>query len=149
MRYFNKLIVFFVLMLLTCGVDTFAYTYRIANQTGKDVKVQLHYAFGKLGRPRIIKADARHKFSFTFPDIRFGLCLTSIMVSIKKLKKWEKAREAKMRLVTGKGIEVARIMSPIFPVVKPVVLTHVCRSKKFFLRINQKSKKIDALVFKD
>ena len=80
MKYLNKSIVFFVFMLFSYGVDTFAYTYRITNMTDFDVKVQLHYRFGKLGPPRIIKAGKTHKFSFTFPNPRFGLCLTKIKV---------------------------------------------------------------------
>jgi len=101
MKYFNKLMVFFVLMLFGYGVDTFAYTYKITNKTGKNVKVQLHSVFGKLGHPRIIGSGSKHKFSFT--DIRFGLCLDGITVSTKESGKWGKPKTVSVRVKTGFG----------------------------------------------
>ena len=102
MRYFNKLMVFFVLMLFGYGVDTFGYTYRITNKTGGDVKVQLRYAFGKLGYARIIESGGKHKFSFTFPDSRFGFCLDGIKVSTKdSAGEWGKQKKVSVRVHTG------------------------------------------------
>lgn len=93
MKYFNKLMVFFLFLLFNYGVDTFAYTYTIFNETYEDLKVQLYSTFGKLGHPRIIKSAGDRKFSFKFPDSRFGVCLTKIVVSTKdSTGKWEKGK---------------------------------------------------------
>ena len=65
MKYFNKPKVFFLFVLFSYGVDTFAYTFRIANETGRDVKVLLKYAFGRLNDyPNLIRAGAKRTFSF-------------------------------------------------------------------------------------
>jgi len=98
MKYFNKLIVFFLFILFGYGIETFGYTFTIVNMTGKDVKVRLKWAWGELtNKAHLIKPSSTSKLSFT--GIEAFLCLTKIMVSIKKSGKWEKAREAKMGIV--------------------------------------------------
>jgi len=93
MKYFNKLMVFFLFVLFSYGVDTFAYTYKIYNETYMALKVQLYSVFEKLGHPRIISSGDKRRFSFTFPDSRFGLCLTKMVVSIKNSAgKWGKGK---------------------------------------------------------
>ena len=81
MKCFNKLIVFFLFVLSSYGIDTFAYVYNVYNETYKVLKVQLYSAFGKLGHPRAIKSG--YKFSFNFGGTRKGVCLTAMKVWIK------------------------------------------------------------------
>ncbi len=50
MKYLNKLMVFCLSMLFGYGVDTFGYTYTIANMTDRDVNVQLHRIGGTLNK---------------------------------------------------------------------------------------------------
>jgi len=77
MKYLNKLMVFFLFMLFSYGIDTSAYTYTITNLTGKDVKVDLHYLFGKLAKNKpILPYDTR---KFRFGGWKIGLCLTKII----------------------------------------------------------------------
>lgn len=80
MKYLNKTVVFFLFMLVSFGVDISAYTYTIANMTGRDVKVRLHYELGKLNKQEDpIESYDTHIFSFTGGKI--GACLTQIVVS--------------------------------------------------------------------
>jgi len=90
-KYFNKLGVFFVFMLFSHGVDTFAYTYTVANMSGRDVKVRLHYMFGTLNKnDGFIEADDTREFSFG--GLKSGLCLSKMVVSSfnEDKKKWIK-----------------------------------------------------------
>ena len=93
MKYFNKLMVFFLFVLFSYGVDTFAYVYNVYNEVkGKVLKVQLYSVFGELGHPRSIKPG--EKFRFNFRDIRRGVCLTSMKVWEKgSVKKWVKGKK--------------------------------------------------------
>lgn len=102
MKYLNKLIVFSLFMLMSLSGKIAAYTFTITNQTGQDVKVRLHYAFGALNKKdELIKSFEKRKFSWKFPNPKFGLCLTKIMVSTKGLGKWVKQKqEVKLRAVT-------------------------------------------------
>ena len=96
MKYFNKLMVFFVLMLFGYGVDTFTYDYKITNQTGGDVKVQLYGLFGKLNRQaELIESGSTFKFDGESDRAR---CRTKKLKSEKKecldKLKSERARKA-------------------------------------------------------
>ena len=146
MKYFNKLMVFFVFMLFGYGVDTFAYTYKITNKTNRDVKVQLYSTFGKLGHPRIIKSGSKHKFSFIFPDSRFGFCLYEIMVSTKdSAGKWGKGKKAE--IVGYKSMaSVGRGVWRLITVVPAIWDVSLCRNRNFVLGINEKSQKIVAML---
>ena len=148
MKYFNKLMVFFLFILFSYGVDIFAYKYKITNQTDRDVKVRLHYAFGTLNnRPTLIKTG-NHRV-FNFGGWEAGLCLNKITVSTQdSAGKWGKPKKAKMRLITDKGVEITRSIHPVILVPGPPIMS-VCKSEKFFLRINPKSKKISAIVFRN
>ena len=113
MKYYNKLMVFFLFLLFSYGVDTFSHTYTIFNETYKDWKVQLYYTFfgpRKLGHARIIKSAGEFRFSFT--DIRVGLCLTKIVV-------WEKDS-------AGKWVKGKRLLKH----------SGLCESEAFDLRLN-------------
>jgi len=88
MKYFNKLMVFFLFVLFSYGVDTFAYKYTIYNETLEDLRVQLYSVLGKLGHSHSIKSGDRRKFSYTFPDSRFGVCLTKIKVAKREQGEW-------------------------------------------------------------
>ncbi len=91
MKYFNKFMVFFLFLLSSYGIDTFAYRYSVYNGTGKVLKVQLYSFFGKLGHARAIKSG--EKFRFNFTDKRLGFCLTAIKIWEKgSVKKWVKGQ---------------------------------------------------------
>jgi len=80
MKCLNKLIVFFLFMLFGYGVDTFAYTYSIANMTSRDVKVQLHWVWGELtDRNEPIDSYATRRLHFE--GSKTGLCLSKIIAS--------------------------------------------------------------------
>ena len=124
MKYFNKVIVFFVFMLFGYGVDTFAYDYKITNQTGGDVKVQLYYAFGKLNKQaELIESGSAFAFKFDLESerarcrakkleservrcrskvefekrLKAVVCLTKIRVSIQdSAGKWGKKKTIKI-----------------------------------------------------
>ena len=100
MKCLNKLMVFFLSLLFSYGIDTFGYTYTITNMTGRKVKVQLDWAWGELtnGGAIIGSYDTR---TLHFGGWDAGLCLTEIWVSRKRFGKWEKARETIMGTVKG------------------------------------------------
>jgi len=81
MKYLNKLMVFFLFMLFSYGVDTSAYTYSFANMSGRDVRMELHWVFGKLDKKgkndKLIKKYETHKFHLGGWET--GLCLTKII----------------------------------------------------------------------
>ena len=80
MKYSNKIMIIFLFMLASFGRDIAAYTFTFTNMTGRDVKVQLHYAFGSLNKePELIEAYDSRKFSFK--GIRLGLCLSKLTVA--------------------------------------------------------------------
>ena len=80
MNYLNKAMILFLFMLASFGIDISAYTYTIANFTGRDVKVRLHYAFGKLNKQNDL-IEAYDTKAFSFKGGKIGLCLTSIWVT--------------------------------------------------------------------
>ena len=131
MKYFNKLIVFLVLVLLSYGVDTFAYTYKISNQTGRDVKIQLRYAFGRLNE-KVIFIRSRGIHTLVFRGWSSGLCLTKIMVSTKKSGKWEKLKKAEIRIKKPKTIESAADL--LYRIISGSA--GICESKRIVLRID-------------
>ena len=96
MRYFNKLMVFFLFVLFNYGADTFTYTYKIHNGTDGDVHVRLYYAFGQLtNKSHLIKPGKMDKLKFGGGEA--GLCLTKIMVKQKRLNgSWGRAKKAKI-----------------------------------------------------
>jgi len=100
MKNLNKLTAFFLFILFSYGVDTFSYTYTVANMTGENVKVQLYYAFGKLGKAKVIVTDAMHKFSFK-GLIEGPKCLSKIKASRKKLGKWGKQKKVRVSGFAG------------------------------------------------
>jgi len=106
MKYFNKWMVFFLFVLIGYGVDTFTYTYKIYNGTDKDVKVQLRWTSGNLGKEKVIRAGSRHTFHIGGWEI--GLCLYKIMVRQKRLKgSWGRAKKARIRSVRESDLKVA------------------------------------------
>jgi len=90
MKNLNKLTAFFLFILFSYGVDTFSYTYTVANMTGENVKVQLYHTYGKLNdEPELIMKDVTKRFSFRGSKV--GSCLSEIRVSKKKKSgKWGK-----------------------------------------------------------
>jgi len=77
MKYFNKLMVFFLFMLFGYGVDTFAPTYTIFNMTGKNIEVKPYFfsettGKGGIGEAQLIRSNDTYRFSE--PDT----CLTKI-----------------------------------------------------------------------
>ena len=79
MKYLNKLMVFFLFMLFSYGVDTFAYTYSIANMTGRGVNVQLHWVKDTLNRKGGTWVNAFDTRKFNFGGWQVGLCLNKII----------------------------------------------------------------------
>ncbi len=77
MKCLNKIMVFFLFMLFSYGLDISAYTYTVTNLTGRDVKVQLNWLNGKLNEEaELIRPYGTKIFSFK------GLnCLYKIIVS--------------------------------------------------------------------
>jgi len=138
MKYFNKSIVFLVFMLFGYGVDTFAFKYKISNQTGRDIKVQLHYAFGKLNEKAIF-IFSRGVNIFVFKGWLSGLCLTKIMVSTRKLGKWGKLKEA--QLIDPLEFTADRLYGLI------PISTGVCASKRFVLKIDPMFDDLIALMY--
>lgn len=138
----------FLFILLSCGINTIAYNYKFVNETGKDVKVQLESTTGwKLNkRPVLIEAD--DQYTFSFKGLQAGvyaiLCLKKIMLSVKKRKGWGSQKEVKIKFIGKDGREVTR--GKVFLAKGGPRMLSMCRGKKFFLRINQKSKKINAIV---
>ena len=106
MKYFNKLTVFFLFVLFSYGVDTFAWTYRVANETGGDVKVQLRWLGGNLEKEKTIKAGSDH--TFRIKGGKIGLCLYNIKVKQKRLNgSWGRAKKARIGAIGGKDLENA------------------------------------------
>jgi len=80
MKHFNKMMIFFLFMLVSFGKDISAYRYTVTNLTGQQIKVRLYYAFGALNSQYdLIEFYGTTPFSFT--GGKGGLCLTKIMVS--------------------------------------------------------------------
>ncbi len=96
MRFFNKLMVFFLFLLFSYGVDTFGYTYTIANKTGGDVHVRLYYAFGQLtNHSYSIKENSTD--TLKFGGGKAGLCQSQVMVRQKRLNgSWGREKKAKI-----------------------------------------------------
>ncbi len=104
MKYFNKLMVFFLFLLFSYGIDTFGYTYKIHNQTGEDVRVRLYYLFGQLtNHSHLIKAGGMDKLKFGGGEA--GLCLTKIMVKQRRLNgSWGRAKKAQIGSIGAKDL---------------------------------------------
>jgi len=136
MKHFNKLMAFFAFMLFSYGVDTLAYTFTFVNKTGRDVKVQLYSAFGKLNKnPSFIKSGGTHSLKFT--GWSSGLCLTKVTVSTESSGKWGKQKEAKKKFFRRNGTEItggslADLYSGAVPGGWSIV--SMCKNKKFILR---------------
>ena len=100
MKYLNKLMGFFVFMLFSYGVDTFAFSYKISNQTGGNVQIQLYAVYGgrdkKIGA-NFIKSGGSQKFVSSY-------CLSRIMVSAKTSGNQE---EAHVKDRYGKSISIS------------------------------------------
>ncbi len=80
MKCLNKIMIFFLFMLFSYGVDISAYTYTISNLTGRDVKIELRWMNGKLNEEaELIRPYGIHKFSFK--GTKGSKCLYKIMVS--------------------------------------------------------------------
>ncbi len=85
MKYSNKTMIFFLFMLASFGVDVSAYTYTIANFTGRDVTVQLHQALSFVDKGKLTKKDVLIE-AYDTKVLSFGkgqalLCLTKIWVT--------------------------------------------------------------------
>jgi len=144
-RYFNRTMVFFLFVLFGYGIDIFAYTYKITNRTGRDVKVGLYYAFGQLtNHAHLIKPDGTSKLKFG--GWEGGLCLTKIMVWAKdSAGKWGKGKKAEIvgyKSMAPVGEGVWRLIT----VVPAIWDASLCRNRNFVLGINEKSKKIVAML---
>jgi len=151
MNYFNKRMVFLVLMLFGYGIDALAYTYTIVNQTGRDVKVQLHYDEVVRIEPHIRpgNTDDLIKQGDTLRSIfRAGLCLNKIMVSTKNsVGSWGEPREAKKKFLREDGTEITEeSIANLYSTHDAWLIVGMCQSKEFFLRIDQKSQVISAII---
>jgi len=123
MKYFNKVMGFFVFMFLSYGADTFAFfEHKIANQTGRDVKVELHSKYGmqKNGYGLI---ESRGDKRFTVSS-----CLNQIKISTETSGR---CKEVKVKNFSGKSISIS---------------SGECRSRAFILKIDKVSGEIVALM---
>ncbi len=172
MKYFNKLMVFFLFLLFNYGADIFAYTYKIANMTGEDVQVRFYWSsWSELtNHPHLIKAGSTD-------TLRFGgskalLCLTRIMVNQKRLNgSWGRAKKAKIGSIkkkdlrdiliasaaTAGGIAVAGAIAAGTVAIGAVALgalgygiyygidTSRCRDRNYTLVIHPKTAEVEAI----
>ncbi len=102
MKYLKKLMVVALFMLVSFSGKIAAYTFRIYNETGRDVQVRLHWGHWRpLHEYKFIKNGRMRKFSWRFPNSKFGLCLSGIKVKVKKESgKWGKAKKARWKYST-------------------------------------------------
>ena len=157
MKYRNKLMVFFLSLLFSYGIDTFGYTYTITNMTGRDVMVRLDYAFGTLNK----QADLVEKYDtreFLFGGWKAGLCLTKIMVSIKKLGKWEEEweqeweeeKEAKVGIIEDadrfKELKESGLIGKLLTEGIKLFGLSKCKSRHFVLVRDRASKEVYAIT---
>jgi len=150
MKCLNKLMVFFLFMLFSYGVNTFSYTYTVANMTGEDVKVGLYYELGKLGKTKVIEAYDTHKFKFPIGTWEAGFCLSKIMVSIKKIGKWGKAQKAKIGIVKDENrfeeLKKSGLIGKIVEKGIKFIGLNRCQNRFFILTLDQASKKMYAFT---
>jgi len=79
----KKMMLLPLLIFLGYGNNVFGYIFNITNFTGEDIKVRLHYAFGKLNGQEdlIMPMETRN---LKFGGLKVGLCLTKIVVRTSK-----------------------------------------------------------------
>jgi len=152
MKHLDKLMVFSLFMLFSYGVDTFAYTYSLANMTGKEVKVRLYYVFGELtNKNELIRSHDTRRFRFG--GLKIGLCLTKVMISIKKSGKWEKAREAEMGIIKEEDrfedLKKSGLIGKAEAGGIKLLGLSMCKSRHFILIIDEVSKKPYAITSMD
>ena len=145
MKYFSKkMILLSLFMLLNYGNNALGYTFYITNFTGQDVKVQLHYAFGKMNKPDdLIRAYETRRLSFKNLN-----CLTIIKVSTKKSGTWV-SKTVLIKIVHDerfKEISEAGVFGDIF--VEGFKLWELtgCGNRNFILVTDPDSEKILAIT---
>jgi len=149
MKYVNKTMVFLVFMLLSYGADAFAYKFTFVNKTGRELKIRLNYAFGKMhDKPILIRSMTTH--TFAVGGWSSFLCLTTIEVWNKDSKgKWWGPEKAKKKFLRKDGTEItggslADLYTGLISGGWSVV--SMCKNKKFILRKNPKNWKISAII---
>ena len=146
MKHINKLMVFFVFMLFGYGVDALAYTYKITNQTGRDVKIRLYWLVGELTNDAVfIRSRGTHKF--VVRGWSSGLCLTKIMVWTRDSSgKWWGPAKAKIKARTKitNWDSLGDLSPPGGVGSSPGWTPKGCKDQKFILRMDSKTWKISA-----
>ncbi len=96
MKDFKKLMVVALFMLMSFGGKIAAYTYKITNETRKDIKVKLFYEFfgdkELHNKYRLIERFETGVFKF-----KGSKCLNEVKVQEEKGGKWQKAKKAKWK----------------------------------------------------
>jgi len=143
-KYLNKLMLFSLFMLVSVSGRIAAYVFTITNETGQNVKVRLHYAFGKLNKQDdlIMAGDTR---TFSFGGIKKGLCLSKIMVSTEQAGEWLKPKKAEKEYLRKDGTEMDAGTRADMYLFSPWAMS-MCRSRHLFLRVDLETGEIRTVV---
>ncbi len=97
MKYFNKMMIFFLFILASFSRDISAYRYTVTNLTGTDVKIKL-FPFQKKESVLIHAYDTK---VFSPKGLKTLACLTKIMVSSfdEEMDRWLGERRAAIRAI--------------------------------------------------
>ncbi len=143
MKNLKKLMVV-ALMLAGVSGKIAAYTFKITNNTGQDVKVKLFWGVGSPLNKRYdeIKRGKTRKFAWKFGSLKAGLCLSGIKVQNKVRGRWEK--EKKVKLVRGK-VDFSGVGGGAGAILFDII-AYKCGNQNFDLVINdEKTGKIVAV----
>ncbi len=152
MKCFNKKIMLLsLIVLLGYGKGLFGYTFTVANMTRRDVKVQLYWSWkGALNKePRLIKSFETHEFSWKFPNSKFGLCLTRIMVSTEQEGEWLEPKEATIQIVTDEQLSKLVHIEVVGDIVAQALRwwgVSMCRDRDFILITDPESEEISTIT---
>lgn len=148
MKNIKKLMTIALLIVLSMGGKALAYTFKITNKTGDNVKIALFWGSWKSLTTKYseIKNGQTNTFTWKFPSIKAGLCLNGIKIQKKRNSGWqspEKIRLVRKQVPTW-GYPVAGVVTGGIgaTVAGFVEAGFECGNQNFDLEVDQKGKVI-------